>query len=418
MGMSVQIRTLVDNILKELIGERIENVSVVKINSSNLSNNGDLSILINLCAWKDYISPEIEDELMNILEYYFYRNEQFILHSSDETAEKVFEALIHSSRNWPLKIEKCTLQKERVCIFLNRPHAMATAIKTIIEFGSNYGRALSNEKNFAIEVLPDFESHLTNVRLHIIKDVTRNILRLQGYQISENGHFKHILTVKSQGEIENNYKRIVCGVVKSSQMGTKEKELTWDMYITRIMDKLSHTVSQKFFSENAMIDDYNDVLNIAKAVATFELLSVKPSRAVLLKADTNYIDNVINKKGGLFVLYNTVRIAAIFEKYNERRCKGMYPALTHIDDVDFSLLTQEEEWELVYNFILGYSKLIENGIRHEPTLEPCPQVVCAFLSQLCKMFSVYYCRFRVLTSLQIVLHNALAILGIDRISHM
>lgn len=45
--------------------------------------------------------------------------------------------------------------------------------------------------------------------------------------------------------------------------------------------------------------------------------------------------------GAPFILYNTARITAIIEKYNDKRLKGEYPNLPHINDVDFSLLNQE-----------------------------------------------------------------------------
>lgn len=116
--------------------------------------------------------------------------------------------------------------------------------------------------------------------------------------------------------------------------------------------------------------------------------------------------------------------------------KGEYPNLPHVYDVDFSLLNQQDEWELIHNFVIGYQDMIKECLRYEPVFQTNPQIICIFLSRLCKKFSVYYRTTKILTEgydhliptmiarlymlqvLQIVLHNSLALLDIVPVSRM
>lgn len=135
-------------------------------------------------------------------------------------------------------------------------------------------------------------------------------------------------------------------------------------------------------------------------------------------------------------MYNIARIIAIIEKYNHKRLKGEYPNLPHMNDIDFSLLKQEEEWELIYNFIIGYQQMLKDCLKYDPIFQVNPQVICIFLAKLCQKFSIYYRRIRILTeaydhliptmnarlymlhALQIVLQNTLALIDIIPVSRM
>ncbi|XP_076631008.1 DALR anticodon-binding domain-containing protein 3 isoform X2 [Colletes latitarsis] len=356
-----------------------------------------------------------------------------------DVANQVLQLLISSSHSWQIKIERYFLEKERVCLFLHRAPLVANSIKRVIDLGHSFGRISSIDKAFKLKVQRDKESELTTTRLCLIQSVTENVLNLHGCRVGEeDSNYKFVFTTKSKGNADENYKKYVCGVVKNLKSNAKETKLKWEDYIRNKSNELKAMNDQKNFEThdcNVQIDNHF-FENVAKATATFELLSIKPSRSVIIGHNSAPDKGTTNMKGASFILYNSVRINAIIEKYNGKRLTGEYPDLPNIHDVDFTLLHQEEEWELIYNFIIGYQEMIKDCLKYEPVFQTNPQAICMFLSRLCQKFSIYYRKIRILTeaydhliptmiarlymlhALQIVLQNALALLNIVPVSRM
>ena len=210
---------------------------------------------------------------------------------------QAFNLLKSKSQEWHLKINSYSLKKERICIFLNRPQTLSLAIKSAVKNRLSYGKRALDERCFTLKVQKDKESELTNQRLNFIKDFTENILRLQGYNVlNKDGHQNHILTTKSEGIIEEGYKKFVCGVVKNPDTSSKETSLTWKSYLSNKIEKLQEVNAHKYNSEEKKIGNHDkNVEEIAETVIKFELLSVKPSRAVFLKNIATLDDNMKGK---------------------------------------------------------------------------------------------------------------------------
>ncbi|KAL2720370.1 FHF complex subunit HOOK interacting protein 2A-like isoform X2 [Vespula squamosa] len=394
-----------------------------------------------LKLWKTVLVDKLNcnENCINILQHCAHiRNTELKQTEKINTNEKVFRSLILASKTWNLKITKCTLQNERVCLFLERPSVIKTIINTVIQKGPSFGRNTSIHENICLTFLPDEQSELTSMRLQLIKNISERILDLQGYCVCKSVCPNSImLTSKSNREITENCKRYVCGVVKNSETNTKETTLTWSKYIYNKMETIMEVNEERYLHTSKQNTKNNSFFqNMAEATVTFELLAIKPSRPICINVHTSGDRNLTNTKGIPFILYNTARIAAIIKKYNEGISNGEYPELTNIETVDFSVLDDEDEWELIYNFIVGYSQAIENSIKHKPIFQICPQVLCMFLSRLCQKFSIYYRRIKILTegykhlyskliariymlkALEIILQNTLAIFDIESVSQM
>ncbi|XP_012146990.2 uncharacterized protein LOC100883597 [Megachile rotundata] len=440
--LSICIQTLVDNITLYLCGNTSKNFSVIKVNYDNLATNGELYFLPSLKAWKHLLqgTNKCDGKCTTILQHFLHIQGRDTNDKTDkDIAKEALELLISSSCNWLIKIQRYVLENERVCLFLHRTPLIANSIKLALTSQCNFGRTLSLNKVFSFKSHKDSESEITTRRLHLIQSVTEKIVKLHGGRILDEGSdYKFIFTTKSQGEVEENYEKCVCGVVKNAEKNCKEATLTWEEYINYKIEELKTLNEHKYFEENEhdIIIEDNFIENVAKAMATFELLSVKPSRSVSIAINPAPNRNTTNMKGASFILYNTARIAAIIKKYNDKRLKGEYPNLPHVYDVDFSLLNQQDEWELIHNFIIGYQEMIKECLRYEPGFQTNPQIICIFLSRLCKKFSVYYRTTKILTEgydhliptmvarlymlhvLQIVLQNSLALLDIVPVSRM
>ncbi|XP_019623120.1 PREDICTED: DALR anticodon-binding domain-containing protein 3-like [Branchiostoma belcheri] len=145
-----------------------------------------------------------------------------------------------------------------------------------------------------------------------------------------------------------------------------------------------------------------------------------------------------DNKGGAFILYNCARLATLFKHYQEDVQAGVYPDLPDISSVDFSLLKEEEEWELLFNFLLPYPDLVQGtvGDISNTRAKILTHQVCSFLIALSRDLSSYYRRVRVLLEprvhllpvmfarlhllkgVQQVMHNGLSLLGIQPLAQM
>lgn len=374
----------------------------------------------------------------NILQHLAHTHGTTKGNTDADAAEEIFEQLISKSNEWSIRIQRCMLQRERICLFLNRGDIVANSITMAIECGMTFGKAKSTDKAFILKYQPDGQSDLTTQRLRLIKNIAARVLSLHGHTLStgENSG-RYIFTSKSEGLVDEGYEKCVCGVVKNSQSNLKEICVTWEQYIKCKINQLAELSEHKFIEseKNSAKDSF--LHNLANAIVIFELVAVKPSRSVIIGNDNVQDDrSITNTRGASFALYNTARIATIITKYNEKVSRGDYPNLPDIKNVDFSQLQEEEEWELIYNFIFGYPQMINNCLKCEPSFHIYPQIVCLFLSRLCQKFSVYYRKVRILTeggdhlipkmiarlymlrALQVVFENALDILGIKPVSRM
>lgn len=69
----------------------------------------------------------------------------------------------------------------------------------------------------------------------------------------------------------------------------------------------------------------------------------------------------------------------------------------------------QDEWELIFNFVFGYSELIRKCVKLDSDFTISPHLVCAFLSQLSQRFSVYYRKTRILTVRIILLRKQISL---------
>ncbi|KXJ19917.1 DALR anticodon-binding domain-containing protein 3 [Exaiptasia diaphana] len=143
-----------------------------------------------------------------------------------------------------------------------------------------------------------------------------------------------------------------------------------------------------------------------------------------------------------FIMYNCARLAKLFHHYEESVQQGHYPPLPQIDEVDFSLLREKDEWKLLVCYVMQYPAVVRDALNDllSPTHDSIVTVninkMCCFLLDLCKDFSSYYGRTHVLgeprphlfpsmfarlyllKAIQQVFHNCLALMDIQPLTQM
>ncbi|XP_014677719.1 PREDICTED: DALR anticodon-binding domain-containing protein 3-like isoform X2 [Priapulus caudatus] len=107
--------------------------------------------------------------------------------------------------------------------------------------------------------------------------------------------------------------------------------------------------------------EWDDTIQVAaSAIVKFEMLSTSSNTSV--KLDLLQTGGLIGSKGGAFVLYNYARLSTLFQHHEEDVEAGYYPALPDFEDVDTSLLVEEEEWSLLFNYILPFPTLVKDCV--------------------------------------------------------
>lgn len=330
--------------------------------------------------------------------------------------------LASNNKSWT--ISKICLIKNRVCIFIDRTTIIASIIKQVIKENKSFGKDISKNTSVSIKINEDFDSNITTARLKELKNFTENILELQGYKITiDNAQLKVLLSSKSQVKIDDDdVKIIVCGVVKNYKTQSKETSLNFGTILNEKLDEVRELNYARMSESVEEISNKDELrlTTIARSILTFELLGFRPSRSVVLGGNKEEENPNCRIKAGAFVLYNVARIETILRTFKERQASGLYPDNFNIDDVDFGILQSEvntfnysndslqilnnyifykqQEWNLVWNFILGYKETILNSVIYtEKNLELCPQHFISFLSNWSYQFSVYYHRTRILT---------------------
>ncbi|GLH00257.1 Protein of unknown function [Gryllus bimaculatus] len=217
------------------------------------------------------------------------------------------------------------------------------------------------------------------------------------------------------GKLPNNYKKVVL-----TQDCLKDAELM--MNLTDYRRNLVRNVLVNLLTETGHLVNI-DVDSEASYCGDWQYhLSSKPTEA-------NHANVLIYYAH--FILYNCARLSAIQEKYEKKCSENIYPSLVPLESVDLSLLTKEEEWDLLTNYLLMYPHVLQSTIEFIDKGKPLPNLLCQFLFSLCGCYSSYYRRVRVLTesrdhllpvmfarlylikAVECVIHNALRLLGIE-----
>lgn len=170
-----------------------------------------------------------------------------------------------------------------------------------IECGVMFGSIPSTGKAFSLKYEPDVQSDLTTRRLRLTRNIAAKVLNLHGYVISneENCPDKYVFTSKSEGSVDEGYEKYVCGVVKNSQSKSKEIYLTWEQYVKCKIDQLAELNEHKLIEDEESNTKKDLFLkNLANATVIFELMSVKPSRSVIIgNSDSKEDKSITNTKG-------------------------------------------------------------------------------------------------------------------------
>ncbi|XP_023226944.1 DALR anticodon-binding domain-containing protein 3-like isoform X1 [Centruroides sculpturatus] len=195
-------------------------------------------------------------------------------------------------------------------------------------------------------------------------------------------------------------------------------------YTNRLKDEFEKSLVHKYGEEIVSQQWKKEYLNtLSDTVLKFEMLALNPSIPVKIRFSEDKGISVVEKTG-TFLQYNYARLSMLFWQFENKVNAGQYPALPPIENVNFSLLTLEEEWNLLFNYIFVFpqvtSVIFEELESSTLKLEIPVHKVCHFLINLVRDLSMYYSRIHILTEprphlMQIMFARLWLLKGVQRI---
>ncbi|XP_028025857.1 DALR anticodon-binding domain-containing protein 3-like isoform X1 [Bombyx mandarina] len=368
------LEKFIDNLFLFITGKKKPNgCLLVKKHSDNLNTHGDISFPNTAKPWYGFLKCN-SNEKNTLLEN---------LNTSSLN-------LTNESRGWELQISKVTEDKERVYLFLDRSSAVRIGLLSALR-NNNFISTRINVTVSTVSIDPACENTdcLTSLRVEYVKKTLANLCSV----------FEHPSSIVVSSKSSSNYtnsKRMLCGPVLNASTLVKEMTVTAKDLIKNRQEEMMSIAQHKYgvrISEDSKWKEFID--HLGESAVVFELLQTRPSSAVKINMNCSLMGS---SKGASFILYNCARLETIIRTYNERISEGTYPSLPDFNETDFTLLTHEDEWYLIFNFILGLPSLLSSCVDLEGSkCEFKPHQICSFLCSMVRVFSQYYRKIRILT---------------------
>lgn len=360
--------------------------SLIKVHNCKLNQTGDISFPLNPEIWANYFQTPIPDREHNI----------FDIKSSTET--EALQKFKDHSQNWTFPIADVKLQNDRCALFLDRQKSIAFLLNQVLT-REDYGIHLKDSKKRfkMLQFQNNASESLSEYRARLVYKTLRKLLSYSNWTEIDDETAKtiNVCSVQHHFSKDDNSKKfstIKCGTVMDPQ-DSKLARCTPSEYMNiRSTDMLlmaMHKYGIRIKDDKKFTELFG---RLGEAAVMVDLLEVKHSSPV----------NIIRSgqgstKGASFILYNSARLQTLLRTFEQKVSDGIYEKLPPLSDIDFSLLSNEEEWELVYGYIFGFPNLINRCIENIDSSSCSVHCLIKFLDGFVSTFSVYYRRVRILT---------------------
>lgn len=199
---------------------------LIKTHTDSLDKYGEYSFPLKIDPWIHYIKSA-ENNAIKVVKTIFEYTYQNI------TLAEACEKFSASSKDWPLKIQRCDVKNGRIHIFLDRistTRLCMEKLSNLLEFKN------SQTETIKLSVVEKLDDDISSKRLHLLCDVFRNLVSLKGdvitQQASSGSYSTHVyFTRKSNDKKYEDSTNIFCAAVLNKKTGAKETELTPNLYL-------------------------------------------------------------------------------------------------------------------------------------------------------------------------------------------
>ncbi|XP_041979820.1 DALR anticodon-binding domain-containing protein 3 [Aricia agestis] len=369
MMLNDDISEFITNLYLYLINKRDVNALLVKKHTSNFKTHGDLSFVNTVKSWQEYLNVR-HTEQNNFLKY----------------LNKTTGDIVENSQSWKIIITKCTEINDRVYMHLNRPIAIYIGLKSAINNNLQLASLITTNDKCKVSLDSKcLDTSVTSLRAKYLTSVVENLCCI--FSIDQ----ELMVTTKSG----SNSNDVFVGTVLNAKTCSKETAISADEFIRIRQNELTLIAQHKYGVRVSTDNKWSEfIAHLGESAVAFELLQTKASSPVKILFDAPGGCS----KGASFILYNCARLETLMRTFNEKVEEGSYPSLPSAEQIDFTLLSNEDEWCLIFNYVMGLPSVIKccTDVK-DNKVEFRPHLICNYLSGMVKIFSQYYRRVRILT---------------------
>uniref|UniRef100_A0A1B0GJL2 DALR anticodon binding domain-containing protein n=2 Tax=Lutzomyia longipalpis TaxID=7200 RepID=A0A1B0GJL2_LUTLO len=370
------IEEFVGQLLQLLTNQREKGWSLVSMRKPNEKlSQGDFSFPTDFRIWRDCFPEEYKNFSGDLFTHCAIKPEEIQIKSKEGC--------------WNLPVEKVEVIKNRCIIFLDRKETFRNVLLKVMNSPEGIGREGSPKRVFMEEISSDSQT-LTDFRGILLRKVLVNILGRSRKYIEvhkrDNADVTCVITSKSSTEVVEGDVKILPGVVLDSRTGKKLSKHTWTECLEQKMKECELVARHRYGFRGPGDSQAGKMFEVlGTATMTLELLEAKPTSPVAYGGTSS--------RGGAFILYNSARMETLLEQFKARN----FPEAPPLEEIDFSLLSEPEEWILLLNFIASEEWMIEKCISEIEIGRVSPHLICSFLHNFVTIFSAYYRRVQILT---------------------
>jgi len=311
-----------------------------------------------------------------------------------------------------LVIEKISVKKGTCLLYMDRA---ATLQKFFMREKVEEDDVVRVEVNCLLDPSRD---DLTAGRVKLLAGILGNCLGKLGYTKENQGIYAIGIQPPHQ-ELNLLTKFVQVGPVLNTQ--GKKSEASLEEYHDKVFSNLEVLDQERCEPDETEEARETRLRILTKAQVQFDMTSTSPA------VQTTVSDSVSNT--AVFVLYNSARISQIISSFKHNVQEGLYPPLPQ--QVDWTLLSEEEEWEIFFAYILPYKDVLEEAAvdfklhripLHLIGLSNCLSRyysrVKILRDPLPKLIPVIHARIQFLKEIKKIILSSLNIMGLENLKKM
>ncbi|KFB53333.1 AGAP003132-PA-like protein [Anopheles sinensis] len=325
------------------------------------------------------------------------------------------EALQRTSACWPLPIHRISIASNVAYIWFERKIAFRSAIAA-----KEWKLPMTDRSNDSVRLYLEppaiqvgTSNSMAHFRANALRTVMKNCFIHAGYIVVEKDQLedanmlapvkkiafvqrKTKMSYEQQGETvdRQHVVEILSGpVLIGSDLANAED------YVKRRSNEMQLIAQHRY---GVRIHDVNEleriVASLGRSAAIVDVLQQKHSSTIDMRVTgLGTTRTPTATKGAAFILYNFARLVSIFKKYRLMMEQEGYPRIPPVDEVDFGLLTDPEEWHLLYVYVIGFPYAVRRTLGDGDLERIAPHHLLEFTFGLVSCLSKYYRSTRILT---------------------
>ncbi|EDW82097.1 uncharacterized protein Dwil_GK25318 [Drosophila willistoni] len=358
----------------------------------------------------------------------------------EELVQKLLE---ESNETWLFPLESALpMPKERYALRFQRIPIIRYVLGAIMEQGADYGKhkdaTVARPLSITLEAADCNDQELRYFRQYRLYHILLRLIAYSDWNVvpaakkADNKIMNMRIQLQRPKKQKDNTVTIVCGPVLEPGKKTATNLKSGSYMALRSNDMILMAMHR-----NGVRDIGNNkrdamlMESLGSAAVVVDLFEVRHASAATVVRNSSGCS-----KGAAFILYNSARLETLLRSFNAQVKAGVYQPLPPLNEIDFSLLEDDLDWQLIYGYLLAFPHVAES------TLVQLQRGLCGvhtlvhFIADMARQFSRYYrnkqvllqgrdqltpvlhARVYLIKAVREVLNASLAIMGIKPVTYM